>query len=205
MIILELTNALVHRLTVPADFFLMTAAITVHEGEQEIISHSLEGTTSISWDMEVSEGYDIQFSVVIRSPSAKQKSSWIYFEPTRLTKYAGEITYTELQQDGIDLPVTIDFVLDNSYSWFSPKDVRLELCRCSSPPLPPSRPESATAIVSPSRDELERRRSLHGRERLDLLWLKHVITEAIDRCPESYEEVRHKLAEIRGILKYVED
>lgn len=177
----------------------MSYSITVHEGELEIFSEDLDSSESISWDLEVADGYDIQYSVAVRSAAGAKRNSWIYLEPSKVSKSSGVITPSELREDGIDLPVTIEFVLDNGYSWFSPKGVRLSLRRASTSPSPP------LVLQSPTREELERRRSVHSREKLDLLRLKHVVSEALDRCPESYEEVRNKLSEIRTILRFVED
>lgn len=184
----------------------MTGTKTVHEGELEIVSETLELSESISWDLEVLDGYDIQFSVIVRSIAPSGKGSWIYLEPTRLSRSVGAISPSELAEDGIELPVELDFKLDNEYSWFSAKEIRLSIRRCSSTPTPVAQNESLSVVSqSPSRDDLERRRSLQSRERLDLLWMKHVIAEALDRCPEGYDELRVKLGEIRTMLRYIED
>jgi hypothetical protein len=183
----------------------MVLDVRIHEGEFERHYETLSHSESITWDMSVSDEYDINFSVIVRSHSSSTKSSWIYLEPTRLCHSAGAISTTDLEDDGIPLPVLVEFLFDNSYSWFSPKDVRLSINRICNTPTEPTQDRSSSTTASPDREEMERRRSAEVREHLDLVWMKHVIVEALDRCPESYFEVRKKLDEIRGLLKFIDD
>jgi len=182
----------------------------VHEGEQLSHSEILNESESIAWEMIVEENYDIAFSIRAHTISSSLKSAWTVVEARRTSKLKGEITSADLKDDGIQLPVMIEFCFDNGYSWFNPKQVVLTLdkTRRLSPrarenvtPSPPEVPRelSRTSSVS-TPDSVEQRHAETTRTKMDMLWMQQVLTEAVERCPASMPQLRIKLTEARDIV-----
>ena len=182
----------------------------VHEGEQLNHSEIMNDSESISWELSVGESYDISFSIRAHTISSALKSAWTIVEPIRTSKTKGDITSADLQEDGIQLPVMIEFCFDNRYSWFNPKQVMLsiEKTRRLSPrgrenatPSPPEVPRelSRTSSVS-TPDSVKQRHTENARTKMDMLWMQQVLTEAVERCPASMPLLRVKLTEAKDIL-----
>ena len=195
-----------------AEFFWSTMTIRkiVHEGEQ--ISHSeiLNQSESISWDLMVEEEFDVGFSIRAQTISSALKSAWTILEPNRVSSSKGEISSSELLEDGIRPPVMIEFVFDNRFSWFNPKQIVLTINRTgrsvpevheeSSEPVDVQRELSRSSSLASTPDAIERRRADTARAKMDLLWMQQVLTEAVERCPDRMPQLRAKLIEANEIL-----
>jgi hypothetical protein len=179
----------------------------VHEGEQVSHVEILDESESLEWDIEVDDDYDIGFSISILSSSSSGISRRNLLEQQRVKILHGRIEYCDLKNKQVVFPVEIEFVLDNSYSWFSPKQCVLNISRTKSeyiaekPFSPEKTPPRLSRTSSRSTPEsTERKRESDQRLQVDLVWMKHVIAEALNRCPEHIPQLRDKLSEVNGIL-----
>jgi hypothetical protein len=182
----------------------------VHEGEELCHSEVMNDSESISWELQVEEDLDIRFSIRARTISSALKSAWTVIEPHRTMRLKGELTSTELREDGVCLPVMLEFKFDNSFSWFNPKQIVLTINRKSTSASPMEqiatslttevdRALSRSSSVS-TPDIIERRRADDSRTKMDLMWMQQVLAEAVERCPNSMPVLRVKLQEAQEIL-----
>ena len=186
----------------------MSLTKLVHEGEQTSHTEILNEGESIKWNLGVSDGYDICISIRTHSMNSVAKSTWTISNPQRTKESSGIISYRDLQEDNIPLPVQIEFQLDNTYSWFSPKECTLDISRekenntmaARDSPVPRlNKSISRSSSVSTPESVIERRVS-EMRSSIDLLWMKHVIDEALNRCPEQIPQLRENLLQVKLIL-----
>jgi hypothetical protein len=182
------------------EFNIQEGAFSEHH---EILNHG----ESFHWSVSVDYGYDVEFSVLVRSRLNGYRGTWIVFEKERLINRDGYINASDLQENGIKLPISVEFRMDNGYSWFNPKRVYLNIKRAldvpiadeSEAPVPRATvPEAKPVLPGITEDTLRRMRE--GKNRIDLLWLNHVIGEALMRVPDTVPEVRGKLEEIKNML-----
>ena len=182
----------------------------VHEGEELCHSEVMNDSESISWDMVVEEDYDIRFAIRARTISSALQSAWTVVEPQRTSKSKGELTSSELSEDGVNLPVMLEFKFDNRFSWFNPKQIILTISRTTrtGSPIPKIQsPETAEINRELSRsssvstpDTIERKLADDSRMKMDLMWMQQVLAEAVERCPNSMPTLRGKLHEAQEIL-----
>jgi hypothetical protein len=193
----------------------MTKAITnedcstfiVREGGCDVHQEVLVVSESLEWDLRVENGFDIEFSVVVRSRLNASRGTWVIHEAERISKKSGSVNSSELISNGIKPPFEIHFRLSNEYSWFNPKNVHLNISRIKDvkddteprPPITDQRLQSrqmAEYKATVSSGAITR----NTRSRMDLLWLNHVIGEALMRCPDAVPDIRQKLVEIKALL-----
>ena len=181
---------------VPLEFNIQEGATSEHH----LILNSGE---SLHWSVAVDYGYDIEFSIILRSRLNGYRGTWVLCEKERIINRDGYINASDLQEDAIKLPVSVEFRMSNSYSWFNPKRVYLRISRTSELPLVvedvsvPSTPP-LTSHAHPSDESAQRLRD--GKARIDLLWMNQVVGEALMRCPQSVPEIRVKLNELKELL-----
>ena len=186
---------------------------SIQEGAKTVHHEILNKGETIDWNVVTDNGYDIEFTIRARSRVKRSQGTWIILETERLINAEGFIAACDFDQDGIQLPVTIEFLMDNSYSWFNAKHVVLGVrkvyaslsesgtvgssrlvANCSSP-------KAARVQLPKSRETKEMKSLLESRERIDLQWMNHVVGEALLRCPASVPDLRTKLEEIKKILR----
>ena len=188
-------------------FMSNSREFNIREGAKEEVVIDLSQGSIIKWDCFVSDGYDIELSVRVRSSQQTNQGTWVIFEPERITELAGTIDAAEVADDGIPLPSSIEFRLDNSYSWFNPKQVRLTITTASV--VVPTEQQKAEIVTvdspqrtpSPRSDRSVSPRRRDVRVRADLLWINQVVGEALVRCPASAPELRSKLSEVKELLQ----
>jgi hypothetical protein len=180
----------------------------IQEGAQSEHCVNLEEGQTIHWGVSVDYGYDIRFSIHVNSRVNGVKGTWIAFEPERIATRDGYLEAADLLGDGIQLPASIVFRLDNSYSWYNSKRAVLKIRKSQEiPNSVESIPDSPDSARAPSRRESnasresENRALREGRTRIDLLWMNHVMDEALMRCPQSIPEIKRKIEEIKELLK----
>jgi hypothetical protein len=179
----------------------------IQEGIETTHYEMLSTGENIRWRIHVDYGYDVHFTIRARSKAKGVKGSWIIFEPNRIISREGFIESSVLEQDGIPLPVVIEFNMDNRYSWFNSKHVVLGIERSMDVSISrmPSSPRKMLpgnpfpAPLSPDLKEMERLQA--SRTRIDLLWLNHVLGEAMLRCPASVPGLREKLSESKELIR----
>lgn len=184
-----------------------TLDFLIREGFESFHNEVLLHDEKLLWEVVVEAGMDIEVSVRATASSPAKRGTWILIEPHRATNLCGIIDPSSLIENGIKLPVTLQFRLDNTYSWFNSKNVHLSIKKDTSPPMlpqqsvnasePPSAPRSPDMESVFSSEEEKRRDS---RSKADLEWLNHVIGEALIRCPPSVPAVRKKLEEAKMLL-----
>jgi hypothetical protein len=188
------------RREIPNEFNIQEGAASEHH---EILS----ATESLHWAVSVDYGYDIEFSIIVRSRLSGYRGTWVLCEKERIINRDGYINASDLQEDGIKLPLSIEFRMDNSYSWFNPKRVYLRTSRTRELPMieehVPSPPQLDTEFTPPSppkRVDSTATRLRDEKARIDLLWMSHVVGEALMRCPDTVPEIRTKLIELKELL-----
>jgi hypothetical protein len=182
------------------EFNIQEGAFSEHH---EILQHG----HALHWSVSADYGYDIEFSIIVRSRLNGFRGTWVVFEKERVINRDGYINASDLQDDGIKLPVSVEFRMDNSYSWFNPKRVYLNIKRALDVPTAEDTesvarpgPSVQERPVLPSITEDTLRRMREGKNRIDLLWLNHVIGEALMRVPDSVPGVQEKLEDIKSML-----
>lgn len=177
----------------------------IQEGTKSERMVTIEPGDRLHWSVAVDYGYDIQFSIYVKSRVSGVKGTWVIHEPERVINRDGYIESSDLEDDGIKLPATVVFRMDNSYSWFNPKHGMLNVTKSRElhNEIPPRTVEEAglgrTVLDSSTNSEF--RALKDSRSRIDLLWMNHVIDEALMRCPKSTPDIRQKLGEIKDLLK----
>ena len=181
----------------------------IQEGAYSEHHEILNSGDSLNWSASADYGYDIEFSILVRSRLNGYKGTWVVFEKEKIINRDGYINASDLQDDGIKLPVSVEFRMDNSYSWFNPKRVYLNIKRELEVPIAGDPNPSDSKITLPLvrknvlgdgiTDE-SLRRMREGKARVDLLWLSHIVGEALMRVPDTVPEVRVKLSEIKELL-----
>ena len=185
---------------------------SIQEGAELVHHELLHADQTLQWSVLTDYGYDIDFSIRAKSKVNGCKGTWIIFEPERIINREGYIEASVLADDGILLPVVIEFQMDNTYSWFNSKRVSLNVKRVSEPcqeePEVVHHPQTSDSSVSrpasPAKtftETTESRRLRDSKARIDLLWLNQVVNEAIVRCPDTIPAVRQKLTEVKDLLK----
>jgi hypothetical protein len=95
--------------------------------------------------------------------------------------------------------------MDNSFSWFNPKHGILDVSKSREihNEIPHRTLEDAGLANSSPESSVDRELGAlrDSRKRIDLLWMNHVVDEALMRCPKSTPEIRQKLVEIKDLLK----
>ena len=174
----------------------------IREGGKSIHSELLMQNEKLFYAIDTAGQFDIEFSIRAISSSSVNRGAWIVSPPKRIKNLRGSIDPSVLSHDGIKLPVTIEFLLDNKYSWFNSKKVNLSINKESEPV-----PVISDVVRNDSR--LDYTHSWESkssevqdiRAKIDLQWLNHVIGEALLRCPPSAPAVREKLEEVKNLLK----
>lgn len=173
-----------------------TLNFTIREGSdmahQEIITDAEE----LHYKVVVNDGYDIDFSIRAKSTSSVKRGTWIFLEPSRVTNLSGFIDSSSFANDGIELPVVVEFLFDNRFSWFNSKTVYLSIKKESettAPVIPDKVVDPIVPVIFPDR--------LEARAKIDLQWLNHVVGEALMRCPSSAPAVLRKLEELKELLR----
>jgi hypothetical protein len=186
---------------------------SIQEGAKTVHHEILNKEETIEWSVVTDNGYDIEFTVRARSRVKRSQGTWIILGTERLINTEGFIAACDLERDGIQLPVTIEFLMDNSYSWFNAKHVVLgvrkvyaslsESGTVDSSRLVANRtsPIAVRVHLPKSPDAKEMKLLLESRERIDLHWMNHVVGEALLRCPASVPDLKTKLEEIKKILR----
>jgi hypothetical protein len=177
----------------------------IQEGTKSERLITIEPGDRLRWSIAVDYGYDIQFSIYVKSRVSGIKGTWVILEPERVIHRDGYIESSDLEDDGIKLPATVVFRMDNSFSWFNPKHGILDVSKSREihNEIPHRTLEDAGLANSSPESSVDRELGAlrDSRKRIDLLWMNHVVDEALMRCPKSTPEIRQKLVEIKDLLK----